>query len=111
VGHAAPPGFIGGRNGSMIYHPSPISTEGVDVPKALHDLTERLAENTHDVWARLRLSQGWTYGPSRDDDAMTHPGLVPYAELPETEKAYDRETAMQTIKAILVLGYRILPPP
>ncbi len=94
----------------MRYRPEPISTAHVVVPSPLIALTERLAENTHAVWAQRRLAEGWTFGPRRDDAAKTHPCLVPYAELPESEKEYDRGTAMETLKAILVLGYRISPP-
>ena len=74
---------------------------------SLVELTERLAENTHDHWALQRIADGWRWGESRDDQAKTHPGLVPYDELPEREKEYDRKTAMETLKAILKLGYRI----
>jgi hypothetical protein len=95
----------------MTFLPRPIATDTVVLPELLHALTERLAENTHDVWAEQRLSEGWSYGPRRDDDARTHPGLVPYANLPESEKEYDRRTAMETLKAIIVLGYSILPAP
>jgi hypothetical protein len=94
----------------MTYHPLPLSTEAVVLPESLHALTERLAENTHDVWAQRRLAEGWTYGTHRDDAAKTHPCLVPYADLPESEKDYDRGTALETLKAILVLGYQIVPP-
>ncbi len=62
------------------------------------------------MWAQRRLTEGWTYGPRRDDAAKTHPCLVPHAELPESEKEYDRQTAMETLKAILVMGYQIVPP-
>jgi ryanodine receptor 2 len=89
------------------YQPRPIDTSKSVLPKDLLDLTEKLAENAHDVWARRRLSEGWTLGPKRDDTAKKHPDLIPYAELPESEKQYDRQTAMETLKAIVVLGYRI----
>ena len=36
--------------------------------------------------------------------------VIPYDRLPEAEKAYDRNTASETLKAILSLGYRIQPP-
>ncbi len=91
----------------MTYEPRPIDTSGVDLPEHLVALTERLAENTHDVWAAQRIAEGWTYGPSRDDAAKKHPDLIPYAGLPESEKEYDRKTAMETLKAIVALGYRI----
>jgi ryanodine receptor 2 len=92
------------------YKPLPLDTSAVALPAALQDLLERLAENTHAVWAAQRLKDGWTYGPARDDDAKKHPCLVPYDQLPESEKEYDRRTAAETLKAILTLGYRIVPP-
>ena len=95
---------------AMPYEPRPIATEAVSLPEPLRALTERLAENTHDVWARQRLADGWTLGPRRDDAAKTHPGLIPYADLSDSERAYDRLTALETLKAILALGYTILPP-
>jgi hypothetical protein len=91
----------------MQYEPEPIDTTRVQLPVSLTELTERLAENTHDVWARQRLAEGWTWGPRRDDHARTHPCLVPYSQLPESEKEYDRRTAMETLKAIIALGYRV----
>ena len=90
----------------MTYKPKPIDTSSVKRPADLVDLTERLAENTHDHWSAQRLKDGWSLGP-RDDVKKQNPCLVPYAELPESEKAYDRTTAMETIKAIVKLGYRI----
>ena len=92
------------------YVPAPINTSGVALPAALEGLLERLAENAHDVWAAERMKQGWTYGPTRDDIAKRHPCLVPYSQLPESEKEYDRQAAAETLKAILKLGCRILPP-
>jgi hypothetical protein len=92
------------------YEPKPIDTSGVTLPEEIRQLTERLAENNHDVWARQRLAEGWRFGPSRHDDRKEHPGLVPYDRLPEVEKQYDRNTALETLKAILALGYRIEPP-
>ena len=89
------------------YTPKPIDTSTVQVPESLSLLTERLAENAHDHWAALRIKEGWTWGPKRDDTAKEHPDLVPYDELPESEKEYDRQTAMETVKGIIALGYRI----
>ena len=91
----------------MSYRPAPIETSGNSLPPALAALTERLAENAHDLWAAQRLADGWTFGAQRDDAAKKHPCLIPYAELPESEKTYDRQTAMGTVKAMLALGYRI----
>lgn len=94
----------------MPYTPAPIDTAAVLLPPELHALTERLAENAHDLWAAQRLAQGWTHGPQRDDAKKLHPCLVPYADLPESEKEYDRTAALGTLKAILQLGYSIRPP-
>ena len=95
----------------MSYRPAPIDTSAVSLSSELHALTERLSENAHDLWAAERLAQGWTLGPQRDDAKKLHPCLVPYAELPESEKEFDRQTALGTLKAILALGYKMVPPP
>ncbi len=92
------------------YQPKPIVTSNVTLPEELLLLTERIAENTHDVWATGRIKEGWKYGPVRDDNNKTNPCLVPYDELPDSEKEYDRNTALETIKLIMKLGYRIIPP-
>ena len=93
----------------MYYTPTPIDTSNVRIPDELLELTERIAENTHDVWAASRIAEGWKYGPVRDDKLKATPCLVPYDQLPEIEKDYDRRTSMETIKLILKLGYQIIP--
>jgi hypothetical protein len=93
------------------YQPQPIDTSAVELPDGLAELTERLAENTHEVWARQRMAEGWTYGPSRNDALRHHPGLVPYDQLAEGEKDYDRNTALEAIKLILALGYEVRKRP
>ncbi len=92
------------------YTPVPLTTDAVKLPSSLLALLERLAENTHDVWAATRIEQGWSYGPNRDDTAKKHPCLIPYADLPESEKEYDRKTAAETLKAILAMGYTLQEP-
>ena len=94
----------------MSYTPRPIPTASVTLPADLVELTEKLAENAHDLWAAQRLADGWVYGPQRNDSAKTNPCLVPYANLPDSEKVYDRQMAMETLKAIVALGYRIEKP-
>lgn len=90
------------------YKPTPISTSDVILSDEISLLTERLAENTHDIWALSRIKEGWVYGKSRNDDLKTHPCLIPYDKLPESEKEYDRSTAMETLKLIIKLGYNIV---
>ena len=91
----------------MNYTPKPINTDDVVLSDELLELSEKLAENTHEVWAAGRVSQGWTYGEERNDEKKTTPCLVPYSELSEEEKDYDRNTAMQTLKLIQKLGFKI----
>lgn len=90
-----------------MYQPRPVDTDGVALPEELVELTEKIAENVHDIWALGRIQEGWRYGPVRDDAARTTPCLVPYGALPEVEKEYDRRTSMETLRLILKLGYRI----
>ena len=90
-----------------MYKPNPIDTEKIKLPQELEVLTEKLAENVHENWAASRVAEGWTYGEKRDDRNKTTPCLVPYSDLPEIEKDYDRTTALQTLKLIISLGYRI----
>ena len=90
------------------YIPQPIDTSAVVLPADLVELGEYLARNTHEVWARQRISEGWQYGETLDRDAKTHPDLVPYDDLTEGEKQYDRNTSTETIKVILSLGYKIV---
>ncbi|MDQ6892667.1 MAG: RyR domain-containing protein [Acidobacteriota bacterium] len=91
----------------MDYRPAPRDTSDVELPRPVRDLTELLAKNAHENWARQRMDDGWKYGPKRDDARKEHPSLVPYEQLSESEKEYDRRTAMETLKTILSLGYRI----
>lgn len=91
----------------MNYNPKPIDTSDITLPEELLALTEQIAENVHDVWAAGRIAEGWTYGPVRDDEKKETPCLVPYSELPENEKEYDRKTATSTLKMIVAMRYRI----
>ena len=89
------------------YVPNPIDTSDVIVPKSLEDLTEKLAKNVHENWAKGRISEGWVYGEERAESVKTTPCLVEYEDLPENEREYDRRTSMETIKLIIKLGYEI----
>ncbi len=95
------------KENKLDYIPDPMDLSLVDLPESLIQLSERIAENVHEVWAKARIDEGWTYGEKRDDIHKKHPCLVPYDELPEEEKEYDRNTAMNTIKMVKKLGFRI----
>lgn len=90
-----------------MYTPEPVDTCSVVLQPELLELTEQIAANVHDVWAKNRISEGWTYGVKQDGAAKTTPCLVPYDQLPEREKAYDRNTVLETLRLIVKLGYRI----
>ena len=89
------------------YHPKLLDLTHVELPDMFDELREAIAENAHDMWAIERQSEGWTYGQQRDDSKLEHPDMVPYAQLPESEKQYDRIMAADTLKLLFALGYRI----
>ena len=89
------------------YVPQPMDTSDIQLPDELNVLIEQMAKNVHEVWAESRIAQGWSYGEERNDTLKHHPCLVPYEELPEVEKAYDRDTALGTLKLISKLGFKI----
>ena len=89
------------------YKPSVIDVSNITLPKDLLQLSETIAKNVHDVWAQNRIKEGWTYGPERNDELKQTPCLVPYENLPEEEKDYDRNTALSTLKLIYKLGFEI----
>ena len=90
-----------------MYDPKPIDTSDIKLDDDILELSELIAKNTHDVWAEGRIKDGWIYGERRDDEKKLHPCLVPYEELSEGEKEYDRSTSMETLKLIIKLGYKI----
>ena len=92
---------------SKKYVPQPLDLSEVELPSSLDELTELIAKNVHETWAAQRIKEGWTYGEKRDDKLKTTPCMVPYEELPEIEKEYDRITAFSTLKLIVKLGYEI----
>ena len=90
------------------YIPQPIDTRTIELPKELENLAEEMAKNVHEVWSAGRMADGWTYGETRDDVHKTHSCLVPYDELPESEKVYDRNTSIETLKFIIAQGFEIV---
>ena len=89
------------------YVPHPMDTSDIELGQEIVELGELLARNTREVWAQARVEQGWVFGEKRDDVRRETPCLVEYEELSEEEKDYDRHTAMETLKVIVKLGYKI----
>ncbi|MBZ5689586.1 MAG: Ryanodine receptor Ryr [Acidobacteriia bacterium] len=89
------------------YVPRTINTLHISLSSDLQELLERLAQNNHDHWAQKRIDEGWSYGVRRDDSNKQHPDLVPFNQLSESEKDYDRKTVVEVLKAIIALGYEV----
>ena len=92
------------------YIPCPADTTNICLPEELNKLTEAIAKNAHEVWAKGRMAEGWTYGEVKNSDTKTTPCMLPYEDLPDSEKEYDRMTAMESIKLIVALGWTLVPP-
>lgn len=90
------------------YVPQPLDTSDVQLSEELLTLVEAMAKNVHEVWAQSRMDQGWVYGEQRNDALKHHPCLVPYEDLSELEKQYDRDTSLETLKLISKLGFKIV---
>lgn len=89
------------------YTPKPIDTSEIVLSDSLRELSEEIAKNVHEVWAKNRLKNGWRYGETRDDNKKEHPCLIAYEDLPESEKDFDRATSQETLKLIIKLGFKI----
>lgn len=90
------------------YIPRPVDTDNIEIPEDIRELQELIAKNTHEVWSQGRMNEGWVYGTELNYEKKTHPSLIPYEELSEAEKDYDRRTSMETLKVILSMGYKIV---
>lgn len=93
--------------GKKTYIPAPVDTSCVELPQKLVELSEKMARNVHEVWAAGRIAEGWNYGSERNDSLKQHPGLISYDDLSDSERDYDRHTAVETLKLIISFGYRI----
>lgn len=91
-----------------VYVPHLIDLSDVELGEELIELREAIAEHAHNVWAAERQAQGWTYGPERNDDLKQTPCMVPYSKLPDSEKTFDRDMAMNTIKLLKKLGWDLM---
>lgn len=100
--------YYGENNVAEVYRPLPIDTSSVELPPRLLRLVDLLSENAHEVWAKGRMDEGWTYGPQRDDDTKKHPCLVPYIFLTDDEKEYDLNIAKETLKTLLAMKFTLV---
>ena len=89
------------------YVPKPIDTSKIVLSDEILDLVELLSKNTHEVWSVGKLEEGWTYGELLDQEKKQHPSLIPYEELSDVQKDYDRNTSIETLKVLIALGFEI----
>lgn len=94
----------------MTYKPNPIDVSAAELPDFLKPLLEELSRHVHDTWAMNRIEEGWKFGPERDDRLKEHPNLIPYQDLLESEKNYDRKVVAAILKALIGLGYNLSKP-
>lgn len=106
IGKAAE-NIVGDRDGRDAQDNGGENTDCNELPEELLELVEQMAERVHDVWMEERIHQGWSYGEKRDDVNKKHPCLIPYEELPEEEKIYDRNTSIETLMFVLNKGFKI----
>jgi len=89
------------------YTPTPVDTSGVLLPEDLNGIVEVLAKNTNENWDSTRMSEGGWYGPKRNDEYKEYTCLVPFENLPESEKERDRKVVREMSKTLLTLGFEI----
>ncbi|XP_073771088.1 ryanodine receptor 1 isoform X3 [Danio rerio] len=89
------------------FTPCPVDTVQIVLPPHLERIREKLAENSHELWAVTRIEQGWTYGLFRDDNKKLHPCLVDFQSLPDPEKSYNLAMSGETLKTLLALGCHV----
>lgn len=99
---------VANKKESFDYDPQPIEVDDIELSPDLIELGEAIAENAHEIWAKLRKEKGWSWGPKRNDEAKENPDMVPYSDLTEEEKDVDRNTAMKTLKLVQKIGFKII---
>uniref|UniRef100_A0A8C3F1K5 Ryanodine receptor 3 n=1 Tax=Corvus moneduloides TaxID=1196302 RepID=A0A8C3F1K5_CORMO len=91
------------------YKPAPLDLSEVKLLPSQEFLVDKLAENAHNVWAKDRIKQGWTYGIQQDLKNKRNPRLVPYALLDERTKKSNRDSLREAIRTFAGYGYSIEP--
>ncbi|XP_019717005.1 ryanodine receptor 1b isoform X5 [Hippocampus comes] len=92
------------------YKPAPLDLSHVKLTPNQNQLVEKLAENGHNVWARDRVRQGWTYSIVQDILNKRNPRLVPYNLLDERTKKTNRDSVNNAVRTLIGYGYNIEPP-
>ncbi|XP_072545007.1 ryanodine receptor 2 [Salminus brasiliensis] len=92
------------------YRPAPVDQSSISLTAAQEALVEALAENEHNLWAKERIRQGWSYATQQDVKGKRSPQLVPFSLLEERIKRCSKEAARDALGTLLGLGYAVEPP-
>uniref|UniRef100_A0A8D2L723 Ryanodine receptor 3 n=1 Tax=Varanus komodoensis TaxID=61221 RepID=A0A8D2L723_VARKO len=92
------------------YKPAPLDLSEVKLLPSQEVLVDKLAENAHNVWAKDRIKQGWTYGIQQELKNKRNPRLVPYTLLDERTKKSNRDSLREAVRTFAGYGYNIEPP-
>ncbi|XP_058262198.1 ryanodine receptor 2 isoform X19 [Hemibagrus wyckioides] len=95
---------------SSSYKPAPMDLSHIKLASTQEAMVDRLAENAHNVWARDRIRQGWTYGIQQDVKNKRNPRLVPYALLDERTKKSNKDSLREAVRTLLGYGYNLEAP-
>ncbi|XP_064176615.1 ryanodine receptor 2 isoform X2 [Anguilla rostrata] len=92
------------------YKPAPMDLSHIKLASTQEAMVDKLAENAHNVWARDRIRQGWTYGIQQDVKNRRNPRLVPYALLDERTKKSNKDSLREAVRTLLGYGYNLEAP-
>ncbi|XP_039562810.1 ryanodine receptor 2 isoform X10 [Passer montanus] len=92
------------------YKPAPMDLSFIKLTPSQEAMVDKLAENAHNVWARDRIRQGWTYGIQQDVKNRRNPRLVPYALLDDRTKKSNKDSLREAVRTLLGYGYNLEAP-
>uniref|UniRef100_A0A2K6F9M5 Ryanodine receptor 2 n=1 Tax=Propithecus coquereli TaxID=379532 RepID=A0A2K6F9M5_PROCO len=92
------------------YKPAPMDLSFIKLTPSQEAMVDKLAENAHNVWARDRIRQGWTYGIQQDVKNRRNPRLVPYTLLDDRTKKSNKDSLREAVRTLLGYGYNLEAP-
>lgn len=90
-----------GESNPFNYNPHPVDMTNLTLSREMQNMAERLAENSHDIWAKKKREEIDTCG------GAIHSQLVPYDLLTDKEKKKDRERSQEFLKYMQYQGLKL----